>query len=165
MFTVDVWIRGISSSDGLTSLYLDVEWDPKMMVLDSHEEASNTHSWEVWHVENIGEDSIDFYAVCGYGVCLSERVVAEDVMLLSLHFRCLGQGSSQVTIPEVFLGLLSGDVYPPAFVVTCNQYAAPVGGFVEPVNKLVVFTSYLAVFGLAAALAVVVAGPWKKPES
>jgi len=46
MFTVDVWIRGILSSDGLTDLYLVVTWDPTMMALDSHEEASNTHNWE-----------------------------------------------------------------------------------------------------------------------
>jgi hypothetical protein len=43
---------------------------------------------------------------------------------------------------EGHLALLSGKVQPPAFAVTCNQYsshAAPVGGFIEPVNKLSVF--------------------------
>ena len=95
MFTVDVWIRGILSSDGLTDLYLVVTWDPTMMALDSYEEASNTHNWEAWHVEYISVDSIDFYAVCGYAECSSGSVVIGDVMLLSLHFRCLSQGSSQ----------------------------------------------------------------------
>jgi hypothetical protein len=155
MFTVDVWIRGISSSDGLTSLYLDVKWDPTMMALDSHEETSNTHNWDEWQVEYISVDTIDFYAVCGYGGCPSESVVIEDVMLLSLHFRCLSQGSSQVTIPEVYLDLLSGDVYPPAFIVTCNQYAAPVGGVVISANNFAIATSWLAIIGLFGSLGTV----------
>jgi hypothetical protein len=42
---------------------------------------------------------------------------------------------------------------------------APVGGFVEPVNKLTLFAPYLALFGIVAAVAIVVAKPWKKPEN
>lgn len=38
---------------------------------------------------------------------------------------------------------------------------APVGGFMEPVNKLAVFAPYLALFGVLAVV-VVVAAPWKK---
>jgi len=43
--------------------------------------------------------------------------------------------------------------------------SAPVGGVVEPVNKLTVFAPYLALFGLVATVAVVVAKPWKKREN
>ncbi len=42
---------------------------------------------------------------------------------------------------------------------------APVGGFLEPVNKLTVFAPYLALFGLVAAVAIVVVKPWKKRET
>ena len=42
--------------------------------------------------------------------------------------------------------------------------AAPVGGFVEPVNKLVIFVPYLALFGVIA-VAVLIVKPWKKPEN
>ena len=42
---------------------------------------------------------------------------------------------------------------------------APVGGFMEPVNKLAINTPYLALFGLVATVAVWVAKSWKKPES
>jgi hypothetical protein len=38
----------------------------------------------------------------------------------------------------------------------------PVGGFVEPVNKLVVFAPYLALFGVIGAVAVVF---WKRPQN
>jgi hypothetical protein len=40
--------------------------------------------------------------------------------------------------------------------------AAPVGGFMEPVNRLAVFAPYLALFGLVAVVIVAVA-PWEKP--
>ena len=39
----------------------------------------------------------------------------------------------------------------------------PVGGVVEPVNKLAVFAPYLALFGIAAAAVAVVF--WKKPDN
>jgi len=42
---------------------------------------------------------------------------------------------------------------------------APVGGFMEPVNKLAVFAPYLALFGIVATVAVVVVKPWKKREN
>jgi hypothetical protein len=35
----------------------------------------------------------------------------------------------------------------------------------EPVNKLVVFAPYLALFGVVATVAVVVAKPWKKQDN
>ena len=41
---------------------------------------------------------------------------------------------------------------------------APVGGFMEPVNKLAVFAPYLALFGVLAVVVVAVA-PWKKRDN
>jgi hypothetical protein len=42
------------------------------------------------------------------------------------------------------------------------SYSPPVGGFVEPVDKLTIFAPYLAVFGLVAAVAVVATKPWRR---
>jgi len=39
---------------------------------------------------------------------------------------------------------------------------APVGGFMELVNRFAIFAPYLALFGVVAAIAVVVAKPRKK---
>ncbi|MGA2239718.1 MAG: hypothetical protein ABSG74_10950 [Candidatus Bathyarchaeia archaeon] len=39
---------------------------------------------------------------------------------------------------------------------------APVGGFVEHVNRLAVFAPYLALFGVIGVVAVVF---WKRPEN
>jgi len=49
-----------------------------------------------------------------------------------------------------------------AIVPSPPSVGAPVGGFMEPVNKLNVFAPYLALLGLVAAVAVVVAKPWKR---
>jgi hypothetical protein len=46
-----------------------------------------------------------------------------------------------------------------------NSPVAPVGGVMEPVNKLSIIAPYLTFFGLIVAFAVVIAEPWKKPES
>jgi len=45
---------------------------------------------------------------------------------------------------------------------TCCWRGAPVGGLVEPVNKLGVFAPYLALFGVMAAVAIVAVKPWKR---
>lgn len=47
----------------------------------------------------------------------------------------------------------------------CPRASAPVGGIVEPVNKLTVAAPYLALFGLVAVVAIVVVAPWKKPHT
>jgi hypothetical protein len=49
--------------------------------------------------------------------------------------------------------------------VHLTEPIAPVGGFMEPVNKLAIIAPYLALFGLVATVAVWVAKSWKKPES
>jgi hypothetical protein len=40
--------------------------------------------------------------------------------------------------------------------------AVAVGGFVEPVNKLIVFAPFLALLGIVAAAAIVITAPWKR---
>jgi len=41
----------------------------------------------------------------------------------------------------------------------------PVGGFVEPANKLAVATPYLALFGPVATIAIVATAPWNRPDN
>jgi Tol biopolymer transport system component len=43
--------------------------------------------------------------------------------------------------------------------------AAPVGGFVEPVNKVAVLVPWLTIVGSVAAMSVVIVASWKKPEN
>jgi hypothetical protein len=42
---------------------------------------------------------------------------------------------------------------------------APVGGFMEPVNRLSIIAPYVTLFGLIVAVTVVIVRPWKKPEN
>lgn len=53
------------------------------------------------------------------------------------------------------------DGVPLQTVIFCPSTSAPVGGFMQPVNKLAVFAPYLALFGVVAAVAIMV---WKRPE-
>lgn len=57
-----------------------------------------------------------------------------------------------------------GDLMIRALVDPVSGPVGPVGGFMEPVNKLAVFAPYLALFGMVAVVAVVVAAPWKKSD-
>ena len=41
----------------------------------------------------------------------------------------------------------------------------PVGGFIEPINTLAIAAPYLALFGVIAAIAIVVVKPWKKRDN
>ena len=43
-----------------------------------------------------------------------------------------------------------------------TQVGPPVGGFMEPVNKLAIAALYLALFGIVATVAVIV---WKKRDN
>jgi Tol biopolymer transport system component len=66
-----------------------------------------------------------------------------------------GSGLTNITPDMTFAGLPSWQRLP--LVV-----GAPVGGVVEPVNKLAVFAPYLALFGVIGAVAVVL---WKRPDN
>jgi hypothetical protein len=78
-----------------------------------------------------------------------------------------------VTVTGYSLGYALGGLAIQAIQqVDPNQASAPftvtepVGGHVEPVNKLSIIAPYLALLlGMVGAIAIVVVRPWKKPES
>jgi hypothetical protein len=63
------------------------------------------------------------------------------------------------------VGLSEYDISTYDTLDTRSPPIAPVGGYMEPVNKLSIIAPYLALFGLAAALVYVAVKPWKKPEN
>jgi len=105
------------------------------------------------------------------------NIIVTDDFYVSLEF---GPGSWEIAADE---GPDQGHGYrspttPPAFAPSGENYliraeveqymppsSAPVGGFIESVNKLAVFAPYLALFGIVATVAVVIVKPWKKPEN
>lgn len=85
-----------------------------------------------------------------------------NVVVLGAH---VGAGSDKAASSPVTMtwspittgnwALVAVDLQPPAPV-------GPVGGVVEPANKLAVFAPYLALFGVIGAVAVIV---WKRPDN
>lgn len=63
------------------------------------------------------------------------------------------------------VGLIEGDISTYDVLGIGSQSIAPVGGYVEPVNKLSIIAPCLALFGLVAAIAIVAVAPWKKREN
>ena len=63
------------------------------------------------------------------------------------------------------VGLSEDDISTYGTLGVGSQPIAPVGGYMEPVNKFSIITPYLALFGLVAALVYVAVKPWKKPEN
>jgi hypothetical protein len=62
------------------------------------------------------------------------------------------------------VGLIEGDISTYDTLDT-SQPIAPVGGYIEPVNKLSIIEPYLTLFGLVATIAIVAAASWKKSEN
>jgi hypothetical protein len=75
-------------------------------------------------------------------------------------------GSYSVTVYYAPAGETPQESAPVGFRTQCGgTMSGPVGGLMEPVNKLGVFAPYFALFGLAAIAAVGVTKPWKKPDN
>ena len=71
------------------------------------------------------------------------------------------------TVPEgvhqITFTIFQDDV--PARTIVFCPTSSPVGGVLEPVNNLTVFAPYLALFGVMAAVAIVVVKPRKNRET
>jgi hypothetical protein len=78
------------------------------------------------------------------------------------QFSSASLDSTRTIITLTFTADASGTVTDPGGPVIVPP---PVGGVVEPVNKLAVFAPYVALLGLVSAVTVVVAKPWKKHEN
>ena len=92
----------------------------------------------------------DFYVVLGRADGLSRRDAANSGRSF--------EGASLPGLTTSSLGdwLIRVDIDPIVAPV------GPVGGFMEPVNKLAVFAPYLALLGVIGAVAVIY---WKRPDN
>ena len=162
-FSVDIWIRNIPGN-GLDSFYFVIKWDPNMMVLESYQNASNP-GWDDWGPEVVEVDVIDFY-----GITFGGGYITDDMSYLTLTFRCLNQGSSQIMITDGFLSIEGeeNNVLPPDFYLACNQYQQqpppnPVGGIYATNIKPNLLGPYIALVGLIGAASTIFAfRRWRK---
>jgi len=73
-----------------------------------------------------------------------------------------GQSSWEVDLANARVTVHALYEYVSCIFINERIPVAPVGGFMEPVDKLTVFTPYLAFLGIIAAVAIVY---WKRPDN
>ena len=156
-FGVEIWIRNIPGAI-MVSFTFYLNWSPTLMQYTSH--TTNVPSGWIVNVDTANANS-GMLDVHGSG-----SAYGTDRTWLSVSFRCLGSGSSDISISdESWMDTegftLSFDPISDATVTQTRNVGPPVGGFMEPANKLTIAAPYLALFGLVAAVAIII---WKKPE-
>ena len=120
-----------------------------------------------WNPVDVSSRSIvvsgDFYVAIEQPVPIT---VAFDIGSSNFEGRSVGGDSlDHVTNSECCGGFGPRNFMIRAEIEPIVSPIGPVGGFMEPVNKLVVFAPYLTLFGLVATVAVVVVAPYKKHEN
>jgi len=134
------------------------------------------------------EKTTPFHAKIGFGSSPNEIEVGHKIYEFSIPLSWLGIAPGQpieFCSPKYQKGASLGydsfvpthdniwpigliDLTPPIALDLWGQVqvsaspSSPVGGFMEPVNKLAVFAPYLALFGVIGAVAVVF---WKRPDN
>ena len=78
-----------------------------------------------------------------------------------------GVYSTSFTEPAGTYSVLVHDYFGDSSSCTSFTVAAisPVGGVLQPVNKLALFAPYMGLLAVVASVAVVIVRPWKKPEN
>ncbi len=157
-FSIDISIRNVQ---WMLGFHFKITWDPKLF-----EYVSRTLLLQPgWSVVTETVDGVGGT----YVLQAAGGMFSSDASWVTLTFHCLGPGSSPIGIspyPDSWWD--NPSTTPPFDVVlggTCNQHpVVPVGGVILSVNRLAVMAPYLALFGMVAIVAVVVAAPWKKRE-
>jgi hypothetical protein len=85
--------------------------------------------------------------------------VALDGSIATAWFRVVAGASGSYSVTVTYL---EGQVSTPVQSTADDSLGGPVGGVVLPITRSVVIAPYLALFGMVALVAVVVAAPWKK---
>ena len=108
----------------------------------------SSNDFEFSHLLDDADNAHDFSLSVGQTVGFALTVVIDDNWITDIP------GFGTFPNPSTYANYVVALQHIPS-------QAGPVGGFMEPVNKLAVFGPYLALFGAVATVAVVV---WKKRE-
>jgi hypothetical protein len=84
-------------------------------------------------------------------------MIAGDGSIATAWFVVAGESSGSYSVTVTYFGQTSN-----AAQFTIPRASAPVGGFIEPTNKLTVIAPYMGLLGVIAAVALVAVKPWKK---
>lgn len=157
-FTVEIWIKGISTTYPMFAFKFYVTWDPAFMEKVSY--VVEKHEWFGSPSEGPSWLSL---SLSGY-----PNTIAYDAKWMNITFHCLRGGDSTIESPAFMndVYLWTGDPNNPFWtrfnvvnMVSVHQVAAPrpVGGILAPTNKLAVMAPYLALIGLVGVVTVAVA--------
>jgi hypothetical protein len=110
------------------------------------------------HIESKITGTISDFGETG---CMLENMVSEYAFVtgagLTLRLQLLThEGACTIESDDTFV------LHFPTLTFAPIAPVAPVGGFIEPVRKLTVLASYLALFGVVAAVAIIGVRPWKR---
>jgi len=170
-FNVDVWIRKIPLS-GLAFFDIKVVWGSGVeLVKYVNHVTQNNPSWLIDNEQQVSASYLLKAQDPAYPNFPYNYAVHNDLSWVTLTFRCEGQGDTMIDYPMAGSGHYGvwpdgSDSYPFDEYLNANVHQtepiAPVGGFMEPVNKLSIIAPCVALLGLVSTVAVLVARSWKK---
>jgi hypothetical protein len=159
-FQIQISINSIPAPYAMIDFDFYIFWDKTMMDLEVLGNPVASRGWTV-DLQVSHDDWYEFGANKGSGTPWST-----DAVWLTMGFRCIGEGSSEITVSGEDSVWLSDGITTPfntAFdedAITCNQRrSAPsnpyhyVGGELYTANKLAVLSPYLALFSVVAVAA------------
>jgi hypothetical protein len=152
-FSVDIWIRntGRGTTEGVRSFHFDLSWDPGLTDFTGYTiQIPQSMGWTT--TVSVKSGKLTMNGDAGEG----SPYMLDDTMVLTVYFRCLGEGSSSFTFENA--SWIDGYNQPHEFTFhhgMCNQVAAPVGGYVASVGRWTNLAPYLTLIGLLAIVALI----------
>jgi len=159
-FQVQISIRNLPSQpSGMESFAFDVLWNPSLVQYVGAV-SSPLAEWIV-NFDDTQVNSGLLNDVGGFGPSTNN-----DHVWLTITFRCIGSGDSEISFAESsWLESYSGFTLSFGEEVTGMAHQTttfPVGGIIEPVDKIAVIAPYIAVAGLISILLTVCVASRKK---
>jgi len=149
-FSVDIWIRGLPY--GMESWGIDLTWNPNMIGYVSYTGNLPNPQWTLTVSMSSGKLEISA------SLMASGSGHTADRRWLTINFRCLGAGVSQLAIPDN--GWMDASVGAQhSFTVqqsTVRQTSSSVGGVILAGHLATALAPYLALVGLAASTAIAI---------
>jgi hypothetical protein len=143
--------------DPMIGFDFEVTWDTTLMELVGWDNFCDDRGW--FHNENPVWCAGEYIRYELEGDANGAGPISSDLEWAILTFKCLGEGTSDITIHSSNTIDFDGySISPDIFNGVCNQQLPsrvqrlPVGGVLTPSNKLMILAPYLTLIGLLAAV-------------
>lgn len=151
IFKVDIWARDIPEP-GMVDFRFRMVWNPKLIGFVSRD--IHDHGFGML-AETIDSGMYELEIASPF----PHSPFINDASWVTFTFRCLGEGSSAITIAysHGYYGNYGHELYFSPEDGTINQHPAPARGVAHSVGETGVLLPWLAAFGVAGCIAIVVA--------